>query len=156
MASAASPLHIYGLYAVVPLAVGLMLNFILMALARIPLDMTTIMVANITIGVGIDSAIYLVIQYKRETRRHPGDFRAAIGQTLHVMGRSIIVSTLSIVVALLVFTSAAFKPIVYFGLLVIFSLSATAAATLTILPALLNVDARVRDRGRLRRELGPQ
>ena len=135
---------IYGLYAVVPLGAGLMLNFILMALARIPLDMTTIMVANITIGVGIDSAIYLVIQYKRETRRHPGDFRAAIGQTLHVMGRSIIVSTLSIVVALLVFTSAAFKPIVYFGLLVIFSLSATAAATLTLLPALLNLDARVR------------
>ena len=57
-----------GLYAVVPLGAGLMLNFTLMALARIPLDMTTIMVANVTIGVGIDSAIYLVIQYLRETR----------------------------------------------------------------------------------------
>jgi hydrophobe/amphiphile efflux-3 (HAE3) family protein len=137
---------VLGLYAVAPLAAGLMLNFILMALVRIPLDMTTIMVANITIGVGIDSAIYLVIQYQREIRRHPGDFPAAIGQTLHVMGRAILLSTFSIVMALLVFTSAAFKPIVYFGLLVIFSLSATAAGTLTMLPALLNVDARMRAR----------
>ena len=132
-----------GLYAVVPLGVGLMLNFVLMALARIPLDMTTIMVANITIGVGVDNAIYLVIQYRREAGRHR-DFPAAMGQTLQVMGRSTVVSTLSIVVALLVLTTAAFKPIVYFGLLVIFSLVATAAATLTVLPALLNVDARVR------------
>jgi predicted RND superfamily exporter protein len=137
---------IYGLYAVLPLAAGLMLNFILMALTRIPLDMTTIMVANITIGVGIDSAIYLVIQYQREIRRHPGDFPKAIGQTLRVMGRAIILSTFSIVMALLVFTSAAFKPIVYFGLLVIFSLTTTAAGTLTLLPALLNLDARARAR----------
>jgi hypothetical protein len=137
---------IYGLYAVVPLAAGLMLNFTLMALGRIPLDMTTIMVANVTIGVGIDGGIYLVIQYLRERRRHPGDFPKAIGQTLHAMGRAIILSTLSIVLALLVFTSAAFKPIVYFGLLVIFSLSATAAGTLTLLPALLNVDSRIRAR----------
>ena len=140
---------IYGLYAVVPLATGLMLNFILMALGRIPLDMTTIMVANVTIGVGIDGGIYLVIQYQRERRRHPGDFPKAIGQTLHVMGRAIILSTFSIVTALLVFTSAAFKPIVYFGLLVIFSLSATAAGTLTVLPALLNLDSRIRA-GRVR------
>ena len=137
---------ILGLYAVAPLAAGLMLNFVLMALVRIPLDMTTIMVANITIGVGIDSAIYLVIQYQREIRRHPRDFPAAIGQTLHVMGRAILLSTFSIVMALLVFTSAAFKPIVYFGLLVMFSLTATAAGTLTVLPALLNVDARIRAR----------
>jgi hypothetical protein len=143
---------IFGRYAVMPLAAGLMLNFILMALLRIPLDMTTIMVANITIGVGIDGGIYLVIQYQREIRRHPGDFPKAIGQTLHVMGRAIILSTFSIVMALLVFTSAAFKPIVYFGLLVIFSLSATAAGTLTVLPALLNVDSRFRGRSRTGRK----
>ncbi len=137
---------VFGLYAVAPLGVGLMLNYILMALSRTPLDMTTIMVANITIGVGIDSAIYLVIQYQREIRRHPGDFPSAIGQTLRVMGRAIILSTFSIVTALLVFTSVAFKPIVYFGLLVIFSLTATAAGTLTVLPALLNLDSRIRAR----------
>ena len=66
------------------------------------------------------------------------------------MGRAILLSTFSIVVALLVFTSAAFKPIVYFGLLVIFSLTTTAAGTLTILPALLQVDERLRARGRAR------
>ncbi|MCK7490750.1 MAG: hypothetical protein MZW92_02410 [Comamonadaceae bacterium] len=61
-----------GLYAVVPLATGLMLNFAFMAFAGIPLDMTTIMVANITLGVGIDSAIYLVIEYGRRAGEASG------------------------------------------------------------------------------------
>ena len=47
-----SPL--FGLYPMVPLIAGLLLNFALMALTRIPLDMTTIMVSNIAIGVGVD------------------------------------------------------------------------------------------------------
>ncbi len=135
-----------GLYAVIPLACGLMLNFIAMAVFRIPLDMTTIMVANITIGVGIDGGIYLVIEYLRQLRASPGDFPGAIGRTLAAMGRAIIVSTISIVAGLAVFMSAAFRPVVYFGLLVICSLTFTAAATLVVLPAVLALDHRRRGR----------
>jgi predicted RND superfamily exporter protein len=133
-----------GLYAVVPLATGLMLNFAFMAFAGIPLDMTTIMVANVTIGVGIDSAIYLVIEYGRRRAKHPDDLPAAVTATLHVMGRPVILSTLSIVVGLAVLATAAFRPIVYFGLLVMFSLAVTAVGNLVLLPALLVLDERAR------------
>jgi uncharacterized protein len=133
-----------GLYAVLPLATGLMLNFAFMAFAGIPLDMTTIMVANITIGVGIDSAIYLVIEYGRRRAKHPDDLPAAVAATLRVMGRPVILSTLSIVAGLAVLATAAFRPIVYFGLLVVFSLAATAVGNLVLLPALLVFDERIR------------
>ncbi len=143
-----------GLYAVVPLATGLLLNFAFMSFAGIPLDMTTIMVANITIGVGIDSAIYLVIEYERQRRKRSGDLSGAVTATLHVMGRPVILSTLSIVAGLAVLATAAFRPIVYFGLLVLFSLAVTAAGNLVLLPALLVLDER--SRAALQRRRSPK
>ncbi|MBN2049608.1 MAG: MMPL family transporter [Spirochaetales bacterium] len=132
---------LYGLYAVLPLALGLMLNFVLMALFKIPLDMTTIMVSNVTIGVGIDNAFYLVVQYRRSLQNNHKSFSVLIHETLEVILRPTVLSTLSIALGLMVFLLAAFKPIVYFGMLVIFSLTATAACTLIVLPAILYFDS---------------
>jgi len=39
----------------------MMLNFLLMALARIPLDMTTIMVSSVAVGMGVDDAIHFIL-----------------------------------------------------------------------------------------------
>lgn len=135
---------LYGLYPLIPLAAGLLLNFSLMALLGIPLDMTTIMVSNIAIGVGVDSAIYLAIQYRRELARSPGDPSAALQRTLAIMGQPVLLSSLSIVAGLLVFVTASFRPVLYFGLLVMFTLLATTGGTLLALPALLGIDTRAR------------
>ena len=116
----------------------------MMALTRIPLDMTTIMVSNIAIGVGVDSAIYVVIQYRRQIAALPGDPQAALAQTLVVTGQPVLLSSLSIVIGLLVFATAAFRPIVYFGMLVLFTLLATTLGTLVTLPTLLARDTRAR------------
>ena len=134
----------FGLYPLVPLIGGLLLNFSMMALTRIPLDMTTIMVSNIAIGVGVDSAIYVVIQYRRQIAALPGDPQEALAQTLRITGQPVLLSSLSIVIGLLVFATAAFRPIVYFGMLVLFTLLATTLGTLVTLPALLALDTRVR------------
>ncbi len=135
---------LYGLYPLVPLAAGLLLNFSFMALFGIPLDMTTIMVSNIAIGVGVDSAIYLVIQYRRELARSPRDPSEALQRTLAIMGQPILLSSLSIVAGLLVFLTASFRPVLYFGLLVLFTLLATTGGTLVTLPTLLGIDTRIR------------
>jgi predicted RND superfamily exporter protein len=142
-----SPL--FGLYPLIPLIGGLLLNYAMMALTRIPLDMTTIMVSNIAIGVGVDSAIYVVIQYRRELAALPGDPQAAIVRTLTIIGQPVLLSSLSIAIGLLVFATAAFRPIVYFGMLVLFTLLATTLGTLVTLPTLLALDTRARhSRGR--------
>jgi len=65
-----------------------------------------------------------------------------------VMGRPVILSTASIAAGLLVLATAAFRPVVYFGLLVMFSLTITAAGNLVLLPALLAVDHRLRLKAR--------
>ena len=135
---------LFGLYSLVPLIAGLLVNYIMMAVAGIPLDMTTIMVSNIAIGVGVDSAIYLVIQYRREIIGCPRDPLMALERTLSIMGQPILLSSLSIVAGLLVFVTATFRPVMYFGVLVLVTLFATTAGTLVTLPTLLALDARAR------------
>jgi predicted RND superfamily exporter protein len=135
---------LFGLYPLVPLLAGLLVNYIVMAVAGIPLDMTTIMVSNIAIGVGVDSAIYLVIQYRRELSATPSNPQFALGQTLSIMGQPVLLSSLSIVAGLLVFVAATFRPVLYFGVLVMVTLLATTLGTLVTLPTLLGIDARAR------------
>jgi len=127
----------YGLLTIVPLVTGMMLNFLLMALARIPLDMTTIMVSSVAVGMGVDDAIHFILSYRRRRARVAGDPSRAAAVTLVVTGRPIFLTSLSIVAGLSVLALASFRPIVYFGVLVVFTLAATCASTLIVLPALL-------------------
>ncbi len=143
-----------GIAALIPIITGITLNYIIMALLNIPLDMTTVMVSSVAIGVGIDDAIHFLLQYKRQLRRHPDNVPLVIANSLKITGRPILLTSLSIVGGLLVLTVAQFKPIVYFGFLVALALVATALGTLLILPAALSVRESLRIRLRRRRKEG--
>jgi predicted RND superfamily exporter protein len=129
----------FGLYTLLPLLIGVMINFIFMVLCGIPLDATTIMVSSVAIGVGVDDAIHLILQYRLQLKRNPRDIARVIADTLRSTGRPILLTTVSIVCGLAVLTFASFKPIVYFGILVIIALSATCGATVIVLPAILSL-----------------
>jgi predicted RND superfamily exporter protein len=134
----------YGLLTIVPLVTGVLLNFVLMAVVAIPLDMTTIMVSSVAVGVGVDDAIHLILHYRGRRKLEPRDADKTLAETVGVTGRPILLTTLSIVAGLLVLTLASFRPVVYFGLLLVFALSATCASTLTVLPALISLSRRRR------------
>ncbi len=128
----------FGFLTIIPLVSGVMLSFILMWIFGIPLDMTTIMVSAVAIGVGVDDAIHFLLYYRRSIERHSGNRELAVRETLAVTGRPILLTTLSIDFGLLVLALASFRPIVYFGILIVFTLSAACASTLVVLPALLS------------------
>ena len=130
---------LFGFLAAVPLIMGIMLNFVFMGMLGIPLDMTTIMVSAVAIGVGVDDAIHFLLHYRKHLKEHGGDRQKAVKQTLAVTGRPILLTTMSIVGGLLVLSLASFRPIVYFGILVVVTLSAACASTLIVLPAILSV-----------------
>jgi predicted RND superfamily exporter protein len=140
----------YGLMVLAPLAVGIMLNFILMAVFSIPLDAVTITFASIAIGIGVDNAIHLTIQYRRQREIWPGEPDKVIEHTLKVAGRPMLLTTLSIMSALLVFVFSSFRPIIYFGVLISLSLVMTTAGALILLPSLLYVGSQ-QDARRARR-----
>jgi hypothetical protein len=128
---------LYGLLSLIPLLLGLMANFILMVNLGIPLDMTTIMVSSIAIGVGIDNSIHFLLRYRRQRTELGQGAIEAVKSSLELTGRPILLTSASIALGLLAFLLSSFKPIIYFGLLVIFSLTATAAGTLIALPSAL-------------------
>jgi predicted RND superfamily exporter protein len=140
----------FGLLTIVPLITGVMLNFVLMALLGIPLDMTTIMVSSVAVGVGVDDAIHFLLHYRRHLSKPGYDGRKALSETLVVTGRPILLTTISIVAGLLVLSVSGFRPIVYFGVLVVFTLSAACASTLIVLPALLSLSRRFASAGAVR------
>jgi len=144
IASAAFRSLRYGLYTLVPLLTGLMVNFVLMVLFAIPLDATTFMVSSVTISVGVDDAIHFLFQYRRQREKNPDDMLQVLTYTLGITGRPILHTTAAIVSGLLMLVTASFKPIVYFGILVVVAMSATCMATMFVLPAFLVVDARRR------------
>jgi hydrophobe/amphiphile efflux-3 (HAE3) family protein len=132
----------FGLYALVPLATGVMLNLLFMVVMKIPLDMITIMVSSIAIGVGVDDAIHFLIQFRAQRASSRGDVNTVIRSTLAVTGRPIVLTTLSILAGLLILGFATFKPIRYFGLLVAFTLTAACIGTIVVLPAVISLSQR--------------
>ncbi len=125
-----------GFLALVPLIAGIAATFILMTIFRIPLDMTTIMVSCVAIGVGVDDAIHFLLQHRRQMKQHPENPAAVARETLMLTGRPIVLTSLSIVLGLTWFVFAEFRPIVYFGLLIAITLTTACLATLFLLPPL--------------------
>jgi len=136
----------HGLVVLAPMAVGIMLNFIIMGIFAIPLDAVTITFASIAIGIGVDNAIHLTIWYRRQRLRWPADPERRIEETMKIAGRPMVLTTLSIMAALLVFVFSRFRPIAYFGVLISLSLAMTTGAALLLLATLLYFGARREDR----------
>ena len=141
-----------GAYVLAPMAVGLMLIFIVMAVFHIPLDVVTVTFSSIAIGCGVDNAIHLTIQYRRQRKIWGDDMDLAIEHTLKIAGRPMILTTVSITAALLAFLFSGFRPIMYFGILISLALITTTAAALIVLPVILYYDGRAEIRRRKRRE----
>ena len=132
----------YGFCSLFPLITGIIINFVVMALFKIPLDMTTVMIANIAVGVGVDNSIHLLLQFRRQKKIYPDDIPRVFENTLTITGRPILLTSASIVGGLLILVFASFVPIVYFGILVSLTLFATAVGSLVVLPVILSLAMR--------------
>ena len=80
-----------------------------MAVTGIPLDMTTLMVASVAIGIGVDDSIHFLLQYRKQLERTEGT-GDPLRNTLHIAGRPIILTSTSIVGGILVLCLSSFKP----------------------------------------------
>ena len=133
-----------GAITLIPLLVGIMLNFIFMILLDIPFDVVTVMFSSVAMGVGIDDSIHLILWYRRQLKEFPdpADRHKALACTLAIAGRPIVLTSLTIVAGLAVLVFSRFMPILYFGMLVSLALFTTTLGALIILPAVLSLEVR--------------
>lgn len=124
-----------GLFALVPVSIGIMANYIWMFVLQIPFDMVTISFTNVVVGSGVDDAIHFLLRYARKKRQFPTQrTKLVLVDTIQETGRAIVLTTVSIVAGMLMLSFASYMPIRYFGLLMSIALTDSMLATIFILP----------------------
>jgi predicted RND superfamily exporter protein len=116
------------------LAASLVIAF--MGYAGIPLDMMTITIASISIGIGVDDAIHYLHRFKEEFDDN-GDARLAVAWSHATIGRAMYFTSLTIMIGFSVLCFSNFVPTILFGLLVAVAMLLALVANLSLLPALL-------------------
>ena len=125
-----------GLISLIPLLFAVLGSLAIMALLNLPLDMATVMVSSIAIGVGIDFAIHFISRFRREMELS-GDYTHAYQQTMRSVGKSIVFNALAVALGFAVMLFSNFSGIANFGLLITLTMITSALATFTLVPALL-------------------
>jgi predicted RND superfamily exporter protein len=111
--------------------------FGLMGWAGIPLDMMTITIAAIAMGIAVDDTVHYIHRYKIEIKQK-GDYLKAIHRSHCSIGYAIFYTTMTIVIGFSLLTLSNFVPTIYFGLLTVIAMIMALIANLLLLPVLLN------------------
>ncbi len=102
----------------------------------IPLDIMTITIAAITVGIAVDHAIHYIHRFQMEFPEHPTYLKTVL--TCHgSIGRAIYYTALTITLGFSILAFSSFIPTMHFGLLTGFAMLAALFSNLTLLPALL-------------------
>ncbi len=126
----------FSIVAIIPniLAAGFVLGS--MGIAKIPLDMMTITIAAITVGVGVDHAIHYIYRFKQEFAKDRS-YVQAIHRSHASIGRAMYYTALTIIVGFSILALSKFIPSIYFGLLTGLAMFAAILGSLTLLPKLI-------------------
>ena len=109
-----------------------------MGVIGIPLDIMTITIAAITIGIGVDDAIHYIHRYKKEMAKGSG-VEDAIRTVQTTVGRALYYTSVTITIGFIILVSSNFMPSIYFGLLTGIAMIISLLATFTIIPLLLTL-----------------
>jgi predicted RND superfamily exporter protein len=107
-----------------------------MGYAGIPLDMMTITIASISIGIGVDDAIHYLHRFKEEHDRVK-EAHTSVAWSHATIGRAMYFTSFTIIIGFSVLGFSNFVPTVLFGLLVAIAMALALIANLSLLPALL-------------------
>ncbi|MEM8593984.1 MAG: MMPL family transporter [Pseudomonadota bacterium] len=126
------------LIAILPnaLAAGLVLGC--MGLFGIPLDMMTITIAAITIGIGVDNSIHYIYRFKQELA-NDGNYLATMHRSHTSIGRAMFYTSATIIIGFAILVLSNFTPSIYFGVLTSFAMMSALLGNLLLLPKLLMI-----------------
>ena len=116
------------------LAAGIVLGG--MGIMRIPLDMMTITIAAITVGIGVDHAIHYLTRFIREFSID-GNYVASMHRAHASIGQALFYTAITIIIGFSILALSNFIPSVYFGLLTGLAMLAALLGSMTLLPKLI-------------------
>jgi len=108
----------------------------LMGWSGIPLDMMTITIAAISIGIAVDNTIHYIHRFKFEHKKN-GDYTKAMYACHDTIARAMYFTSITIIVGFSVLVLSNFMPSIYFGLFTSLAMLVALLANLTLLPVML-------------------
>ncbi len=105
-------------------------------LLGIPLDVMTVTVAAVSVGMGVDNTIHYIFRFKKEYSA-TNNYLTASKNTHTTVGKALLYTSLTIIFGFLSLTISNFNPTVYFGLFTALAMIMAIISSLVLLPALL-------------------
>jgi predicted RND superfamily exporter protein len=106
-----------------------------MGVTGIALDMVTVIIASVAMGVGIDAAIQYTVRFKSELAKVQGDIPEAIRRSHATIGRAIMIATSIVFAGFAMLSFSQFVPTIYFGVFTGLAILMGLLGSLTTLPA---------------------
>ena len=123
--------------------IGVVPNFIaaffilgIIGLLKIPLDMMTITIAAITIGIAVDNSIHYIYRFKEEFAQN-GNYETTLKLCHSTVGIAILNTSITIVFGFSILILSNFIPTIYFGIFTGLAMLLAMISVLTLLPSLL-------------------
>jgi len=130
-----------GLISMIPNLVPIIMGLVVMYVGKMPLDMFTLLIGSIAIGLAVDDTIHFLHNFKRyylET----GDAAKAIEETFFTTGKAMVITTIVLSLGFFAYLGASMISIQNFGIItgsvIVFAL----LADLLLAPALMVVAAK--------------
>ena len=142
---------ISGLYASIPIIATIMLLFGFMGLTGISLNIATVLVASVALGIGIDYSIHIISHFNQSYKKSQ-DLYASIQESILISGNAIIINVISVSAGFLILVFSEMVPLQYFGLLIALSMVSSCLGALTLLPSILILMNRNKSKNNMQNE----
>ena len=123
--------------------IGVVPNFIaaffilgIIGLLKIPLDMMTITIAAITIGIAVDNSIHYIYRFREEFKKI-NQYEKTLDRCHNTVGIAILNTSITIVFGFSILVLSNFIPTIYFGVFTGLAMLLAMISVLTLLPKLL-------------------
>ena len=124
------------LIGVVPNFMAAFLILGIIGLLEIPLDMMTITIAAITIGIAVDNSIHYIYRFKEEFKKM-NDYNKTVQKCHETVGVAILNTSITIVFGFSILVLSNFIPTIYFGVFTGIAMLLAMISVLTLLPKLI-------------------
>ena len=128
-----------GIAALIPNLVPVVMVLGFMGFVGIRLDIATVLIAAIAIGISVNDTTHVMFRFQHELRANPGDPGGAIERMMRSTGRAVVASTGLLLAGFSVLLFASVSSVRYFGLLIGLTLILALMCDLLITPAMLSV-----------------
>ncbi len=108
----------------------------IMGLSGIPLDMMTITIAAISVGIAVDNTIHYLYRYRAEFAKDR-NYREAMFRSHLSIGKAMYYTSITIILGFSILVFSNFNPTIYFGLFTGLAMLIALLASLTLLPQLI-------------------